>query len=81
MQLMIAFLLQVASPEPAGPILVMGNVQAKPANEKRICRGGAATGTRVTNNICRTQAEWDAMHSTHFNKSDAYSNNGRSGVN
>jgi hypothetical protein len=81
MQLIIALLLQSASPEASAPILVMGNVEAEPAKEKKICRAGAATGTRVTKNICRTQAEWDAIQSHYFNKTDQVFNNGRSGAN
>jgi hypothetical protein len=81
MQLIFVFLLQAASPQADGPILVMGNVQTEPAKERKICRAGAATGTRVTKNICRTQAEWDAMQSHYFNKTDQVFNNGRSGAN
>lgn len=76
----IALLLLAASPDPT-PTADTGITVIAPEKPEKICRAGAATGTRVTKNICRTQAEWDAMQSTHFNKSDAYSNNGRSGVN
>lgn len=79
MHVIIALLLVSTSPE---PIVVTGAPRAlpEPMETKKICRAGAATGTRITKNICRTQAEWEAMESTHFNKMDAVFNNGRSGV-
>lgn len=80
MHTIIALLLLTASPDPA-PAASTTIIVIAPDQPKKICRAGAATGTRVTKNICRTQAEWDAMQSPHFNKSDAYFNNGRSGVN
>ncbi len=75
----IALLLLTASPAPAPAETLI--IVIAPEQPKKICRPGAATGTRVTKNICRTQTEWEAMQSPHFNKSDAYFNNGRSGTN
>lgn len=44
--------------------------EAKPIKVKKICRAGAATSTRLTNKICKTQAEWDAQIGADATKMD-----------
>lgn len=79
MIIIAALLLVSTSPE---PIVVTGASKslAESAEPKKICRPGAATGTQITKNICKTAAQWEALQSQHFNKMDAVFNNGRSGV-
>lgn len=61
MQTIVALLLLTASPDAATSTTNSETPVAKPAKPKKICRPGAATGTRMTSKICKTQAEWDAQ--------------------
>jgi hypothetical protein len=64
MQTIITLLLLAASPETAPAATgteTPAPAAAKPVKVKKICRAGAATGTRMTSKICKSQAEWDAQ--------------------
>lgn len=61
--LMISLALSAAAAEPATTSATPTETEtkAKPVKAKKICRAGAATGSRLSSKICKTQAEWDAM--------------------
>jgi hypothetical protein len=80
MQAIFAFLLSSVHPNPIPAIIVVDAPRVEPAQSKNICRPGAVTGTRVSGKICKSQAEWDAHVSRNFNKTDAFRNQGLSGI-
>ncbi len=56
-------LLAAAALSLAGGIAVAAEEKpAKPAKEKKICKGDAGSTSRIAKSkVCRTKAEWDAM--------------------
>jgi hypothetical protein len=80
MQAIFAFLLSSLHPNPIPAIIIVDALRVEPAQTKKICRPGAVTGTRVSGKICKSQAEWEAHVSRTFNKSDAFRNQGLSGI-
>lgn len=80
MQTIITLLLFAASPDAAAPVTSTETPPtAKPVKVKKICRAGAATGTRMTSKICKTQAEWDAQIGADATKIDNQWSNSGSG--
>jgi hypothetical protein len=82
MQTIITLLLLAASPETASGLTgtdTPAPTAAKPVKIKKVCRAGAATGTRLTSKICKTQAEWDAQIGADSTKIDNQRSNGGSG--
>ena len=80
MQTIITLLLLAASPDAATAVTGTETpAPAKPVKVKKICRAGAATGSRMTNKICKTQAEWDAQIGADATKIDNQRRNSGSG--
>lgn len=80
MQTIITLLLLAVSPD-AAPLVTGTETPptAKPVKVKKICRAGAATGSRMTSKICKSQAEWDAQIGADSTKIDNQRNNSGSG--
>ena len=75
----------LATPLPAAE---PAKADAKPRKEKRICRKGEPTGSRLVVQTCRTEAEWAAIdreqaeHADHeIDRQQTMSRGGGSGFN
>lgn len=60
----------------AGGTAVAEEKPAKPAKEKKICKGEATSGTRLAKKrVCKTRAEWDQQ-----SNDEGYDSNGKRGM-